>query len=124
MRQLVEAILENLSTGEVFLFRVLCACCGAEYGKSPRRFSRAGIAPENRSRQIIFDALYEQELRLAREFSLREAAEHMNYCPICRRLVCNGCFMICEDLDMCCECAEKLGQTGQLVLHGIVDATG
>ena len=124
MRQLVEAILENLSTREVFLFRVLCTCCGAEYGKSPRWFSKAGVEPENRSRQIIFEALYEQELRLAREFSLREAAEHMNHCPICKRLVCNGCFMICEDLDMCCECAEKLGQTGQLVLHGIVDAAG
>ena len=124
MKQLVEAILENLSTREVFLFRVLCACCGAEYGNNPRRFSKAGVEPENQNKQIIFDAIYEQEFRQARQYAIRDAAEHMNYCPICKRLVCNGCFLICEDLDMCRDCAEKLGQTGYSVLHDVVDAAG
>ena len=43
MKQLVEAILENLSTREVFLLRVLCTCCGTWYGNTPRRFSKAGV---------------------------------------------------------------------------------
>ena len=124
MKQLVEAILENLSTREVFLFRVLCDCCGAEYGNNPRRFSKAGVEPENQNKQIIFDAIYEQEFRQARGFSIRDAAEHMNYCPICKRLVCNGCFLICEDMDMCRDCADRLGQTGYSVLHDVVDAAG
>ena len=121
MKQLVEAILENLSTREVFLFRVLCDCCGAEYGNNHRRFSKAGVEPENQNKQIIFDAIYEQEFRQARGFSIRDAAEHMNYCPICKRLVCNGCFLICEDMDMCRDCADRLGQTGYSVLHDVVD---
>ena len=57
MKQLVESILENLSTREVFHFRGLCACCGAEYGRNPRRFSRAGVEPENRSRQLILHGI-------------------------------------------------------------------
>ena len=121
MKQLVEAILENLSTRELFLFRVLCGRCGAEYGNNPRRFSKAGVVPENQNKRIIFDAIYEQEFRQAREFAIRDAAEHMNYCPICKRLVCNGCFLICEDLDMCRDCADRLGQIGYSVLHDVVD---
>ena len=124
MKELVESILENLSSREVFLFRVCCCGCGAEYGNKPRRFSKAGVEPENGNRRVIFDVLYEQELRQARQFAIRDAAEHMNYCPVCKRLVCNGCFLICDDLDLCRECALKLGQTGQSVLHDIVEEAG
>lgn len=116
LKQLVEAVLEDQSTAEVFLFRGRCGCCGGEYGNRPRYFSKAGVAPENQNRRIIFDALYWQELRQARQFAIRAAAEQMNYCPICRRLVCNGCFLICEDLDMCRDCARRLGQSGSSVL--------
>ena len=35
MRQLVEEILEDLSSGEAFHFRVICAGCGAAYGCRP-----------------------------------------------------------------------------------------
>lgn len=121
MKELVESILENLSSREVFLFRVRCSSCGAEYGNKPRRFSKAGVEPENGNRRVIFDVLYEQELRQARQFAIRDAAEHMNYCPVCKRLVCDGCFLICDELDLCRECALRLGQTGQSVLHDIVE---
>lgn len=123
MKELVEAILENLSTKEVFLFRVACASCGAEYGNKPKRFSKAGIAATTQSKQIIHDALYEQEFRSARQTAIRCAAEDMNYCPICKRLVCNQCFLICDDLDMCRQCAAALEQTGAPVLSGVIDAS-
>ena len=122
MKALVEAILENLSTKEVFLFRVACASCGAEYGNKPKRFSKADVAATNQSKQIILDALYEQEFRSARQTAIRSAAEDMNYCPICKRLVCNQCFLICDDLDMCRQCAAALEQTGVPVLSGVIDA--
>ena len=122
MKALVEAILENLSTKEVFLFRVVCASCGAEYGNKPKRFSKADVAATNQSKQIILDALYEQEFRSARQTAIRSAAEDMNYCPICKRLVCNQCFLICDDLDMCRQCAAALEQTGVPVLSGVIDA--
>ena len=121
MKKLVEAVLENLSTKEVFRFRVTCGICGTEYGNKPIRFSRAEIPPTTQNKQIIYDALYEQEFREARRSAMRNAAEHMNYCPICKRLVCNQCFLICDDLDMCKQCAADLEQQGTPVLVGFLE---
>ena len=121
MKALVEAVLENLSTREIFLFRVACSSCGGEYGNKPMRFSKAGVIPTTRSEQIIHDALYEQEFRCARQTAICSAAEDMNYCPICKRLVCNQCFMICDDLDMCRQCAAVLDQPGSPVLPGTTE---
>ena len=123
MKKLVEAVLENLSSKEVFLFRVTCGSCGTEYGNKPMRFSKAEKPPTTQSKQIIYDVLYEQEFREARQVAIRNAAEHMNYCPICKRLVCNQCFLICDDLDMCKQCAADLEQQGKPVLVGFLEAT-
>lgn len=123
MKKLVETVIENASTREVFLFRIACAGCGQEYGNKPIRFSKAGIPPTTPGKQIIYDALYEQELRDAKNTAIHSAAEHMNYCPICKQLVCNQCFLICEDLDMCKTCASALQQQGQLVAGDTLDAS-
>ena len=124
MKKLVDLALENLSTKEVFLFRVTCGSCGSGYGNRPIRFSKASIKPDTQSKQIIYDAVYEQEFRAARQIAIRNAAEHMNYCPICRHLVCNRCFLICDDLDMCSQCAANLEQQGSPVAVGFLEAIG
>ena len=54
--------------------------------------------------------------------AIREAAENLNYCPICKRLVCNRCFLICDDLDMCKQCAAQLEETGTPVLTDVLEA--
>ena len=74
------------------------------------------------NKKIIYDALYEQEFRIARQSAIRDAAEHLNYCPICKRLVCNRCFLICEDLDMCKQCAAHLEEAGSPVMNDVLDA--
>ena len=122
MKQLVEAILENLSTKEVFLFRIACAGCGVEYANKPTRFSKAGVTPASQSKKTIYEALYEQEFRAARHAAVRVGAEHMNYCPICKRLVCDLCFLICDDLDMCRPCAVRLHETGESVLDSLSES--
>ena len=122
MRKLVEEKLENLSTKDLFRFRVVCESCGAEYGNKAIRFSKADKSPETHGKQIIYDTLYEQELKAARQVAVRNAAEHMNYCPICKRLVCNQCFLICDDLDMCKQCAAELEQQGTPVLAAFHEA--
>ena len=123
MRKLVETALENVSTKEVFLFRISCAGCGLEYGNKPIRFTKAGAVPNTPDQQIIYNALYEQELRDARHIAIRSAAEHMNYCPICKRLVCDQCFLICDDLDMCRQCATQLRQKGQPVAPHMIEGS-
>ena len=122
MEKLVERMLENLSTREVFLFRICCSSCGAQYANKPAKFSKAGVYPATPGKKIIFDAVYEQELRDARQTAIREAAEHLNFCPICRMLVCNRCFLICDDLDMCKQCAARLEEKGIPVMNDTLDA--
>ena len=122
MKKLVEAVLENLSSKEVFLFRVTCGSCGAEYGNRPVRFSKAGISPTTQNKKRIYDTVYEQEFLAARQGAVRSAAEHLNYCPICKRLICNQCFLICDDLDMCRQCALELEEQGKPVISAIIEA--
>ena len=122
MKKLVEMLLENLSTRGVFLFRIACYACGAEYGGKQIRFSKAGITPSTEGKKIIYEACYEQELRDARQEAVRDAAENLNYCPICKRLVCNRCFLICDDLDMCKQCAANLEESGSPVLSDVLEA--
>ena len=122
MKQMIEAILEDLSTREVFLFRIACASCGAEYANRPTRFSKADVTPATQAKKTIYDAIYDQEHRAARLAALQMGTEYMNYCPICKRMVCNQCFLICDDLDMCRQCAEALQEKGNPVEPIIVDA--
>ena len=121
MKKLVDMLLENLSTREVFRFRIICGACGTEYGDKQVRFSKAGIIPPTEGKKILFDVCYEQEFRDARQSAIRDAAEHLNYCPICKRLVCNRCFLICDDLDMCKQCAAHLEETGSPVLTDVLE---
>ena len=118
LRKLVASVLEDLSTREVFLFRVSCAGCATQYTSKPVRFSKAGSTAD----ETLLDAVYSQEQETAQRCAIRNAAEHMNYCPICKRIVCNRCFLICDDLDMCRQCADALNQKGMPVAADIVDA--
>ena len=72
----------------------------------------------------MYDALYEQEFKGARYIAIRNAAEHVNFCPICKRLVCNQCFLICDDLDMCSQCAKDLEQQGSPVGTEFLERNG
>ena len=121
MRKLVETALENRSTKEVFLFRISCAICAQEYGNKPTPFTKAGDPSPAPDKQILYEAVYQQELQVARNIAIRNAAEQLNRCPICKRLVCDRCFLICDDLDMCRECAAKLRQCGQAVAPFVID---
>ena len=121
MKKLIERMLENLSTRDVFLFRIACAACGKEYGNKPIRFSKAEVIPQTPKKVALYEILYAQELQTARLSAVRDAAEHLNYCPICKRLVCNRCFLICEDLDMCKQCASAMEETGIPVVSDILE---
>ena len=115
MKKLVELFLENLSTRDVFLFRIACGACGTEFANKPQRFSKAGLEPQTEGKKVIFDAVYEQEFRAARQSAIRDAAENLNYCPICKRLVCDRCFLLGEDIDLCTDCAAFLQEHGEPV---------
>ena len=78
--------------------------------------------PQTEGKQVIFDVVYEQEFQAARQSATRDAAEQLNYCPICKRLVCNRCFLICDDPDMCKQCAAHPEEMGSPVLTDVLEA--
>ena len=51
------------------------------------------------------------------ERAVEEAANVFNQCPICKRLVCDYCFLICDDLDLCISCATRLQEKGEPVMQ-------
>ncbi len=108
---------KDLSMREVyeFCFSLCCMECKTVWKSTPIRFSKAGKKPENENRKIIYDTLYDREKNLAFQKALNQAKEIFNICPICKRLVCDHCFLICDDLDMCVQCAAKLNEKGTVV---------
>ena len=122
LRKLVASILEDLSTREVFLFRVSCAGCGRQYASRPVPFSKSASIADTPAKKALLKAVYDQEWNTAHQCALRSTSQHMNYCPICKRIVCDQCFLICDDLDMCRHCAAALDAQGTPVLPNVIDA--
>lgn len=115
MKRVVKEAMGDCSTVEEFRFLVRCQECGGIWHSSPIRFSKAGAEPESEGMRTILRTLYEREREAAREMAAAEAAEIFNYCPVCGRLVCDRCFLICEDLDLCIACAKALQVRGDVV---------
>ncbi len=115
MSHITKDLLQDCSTSNEFFFSLCCAECGEKWQSTPAGFSKAGITPETSGKLIIYDTLYQREKEAACNRALSEASKKFNLCPICRRLVCDHCFMICEDIDMCQACAKKLEEEGELV---------
>ena len=56
-----------------------------------------------------------EALTILRMGAVGEALEHFNACPLCGRLVCDHCFIICDDLDMCRSCTNYMQEKGEPV---------
>mgnify|MGYP006919090915 FL=1 len=118
MRQPIKEALLDCSTVEEFRFFVRCAECGKVWRSRSARFSKADSPPETEGKRVIFRTLYERERTAARNRAAAEFVQNFNLCPICGRLVCDDCFRIGEDLDLCVSCARQLEVQGQPVLNG------
>ena len=95
--------LEDQSTPEYFCFSIRCEVCGEFWYSSSIPFSKVSQAKENREKQR------------ARRAAGQEARERFSQCPICRRLVCDSCFLICDEMDLCRECAGRMKECGEPV---------
>ena len=121
MKQVIKEAMGDCSTIEEFRFFLRCQECGRTWHSSPVRFSKAGAEPESEGMRTIFRTLYEREREASREKAAAEAAEIFNYCPVCGRLVCDRCSLICEDLDLCIACAKALQVRGDVVAGEVSD---
>lgn len=117
VKQVIEQHLIDCSTPEKFVFNLICPECGKVWQSAPVGFSKAGEEPATESKQVVFYLLYEREKQRAFAKAVEEAIRFFNLCPVCERLVCNDCFLICQEIDLCCRCAERLQETGEQVSY-------
>ena len=115
MKRVMKEAMGDCSTIGEFRLLLRCQECGRTWHSSPVRFSKAGTKPETEGMRTVFRTLYEREREAAREKAAAEASELFSQCPVCGRLVCDRCFLICEDLDLCTACAEALQMRGSVV---------
>ncbi len=115
LNDFVEYHLQDLSTPEKFQFGIKCECCGTMLATKPVHFVKADITPKNDSQRIIYETMYHRDSALEKAVAVKVLTGHLNYCPVCKRIVCNHCFKMTGDLDMCADCAITLGVSGNTV---------
>lgn len=108
--------LEDCSSNNYFCFAIRCEVCGEYWYSSSIPFTKALFASEYSSKKELYEAIYQREKERAQMVAEKEAREHFSLCPICRRLVCDSCFMICDEMDMCKECAYRMEEYGESVV--------
>lgn len=78
-------------------------------------FSKAAQAAQHLEKKELYDAIYQREKERAKSAAGQEARERFSQCPVCRRLVCDACFLICDEMDLCRECAARMEEPGEPV---------
>lgn len=115
MQRVLQDILTDCSTEDKFQFSIVCEECGKVWKSRAVVFSKARIPPATEGKKVVYAALYQREKEEARQKASWAGQKLFSKCPICYRWVCDDCFMVCEDLDMCKQCAEKLNEKGSIV---------
>ena len=92
------------------------ARCAGNTGTAVRfLFPKRLQAAQHREKKELYDAIYQREKERALQAAGQEARERFSQCPICRRLVCDSCFLICDEMDLCRECAARMKEPGEPV---------
>lgn len=105
---MLEPITKNMtdkSTEKDFRFTFHCDICKSPWDSVPANFSctKENTLEVDKNASAL---IWQSEHTAAYERANHEAMEHFNRCPICKRWVCDKCFLILEDKDVCNECAK------------------
>ena len=115
MKEEIGDYLEDCSAKGKIQYRVRCENCKKLWYSGEKTFSHAHIAPKTEGKRIIYQTLYQREQKEAFQQAAEEAREVFSRCPICGRLVCDACFLLCEEIEMCISCAARLEEAGTTV---------
>ena len=115
MNETIASNIRDLSDSGEFRFAASCTVCGKTWISTPTPFSKAEGIVKSEVKKFFFMKCYNKEKQSAREAAIKEAKSRLNFCPVCRSIVCDDCFMICEHDDMCIDCASYLNEKGERV---------
>ena len=117
MRSLLSGHLEDCSTPQYFCFSIRCEVCGEYwYSSAVFLFPKRPRCPSTEKNKELYEVLLPAgEGAGSLQAASREARERFSQCPICRRLVCDACFLICDEMDLCRECAARMKEPGEPV---------
>ena len=105
---MLDPITKNMtdkSTKKDFLFIFYCDICENPRDSVPINFSCTKdntLEVDKKASNLI----WQSEHAAAYERANHEAMQLFNRCPICKHWVCDKCFRILGDRDVCKECAE------------------
>ena len=84
------------SNGSIYSFTFYCDICGKPF-KSPLYDSLTGDEQDVKTQEVEHNDAYER--------ANNEVLKSFNRCPSCQRVVCDDCFSILDDIDVCKECS-------------------
>ncbi len=87
------------SAGGVYRFTFYCDICGKAWQSQPVKVTLKTQSDVGRDIKAEHNSAYER--------ANLEAMRHFNRCPVCKRWVCDDCFLIRGEDDVCKHCAEK-----------------
>lgn len=105
--------IKDCSDDKKIAFGFECENCGRLWEILSVPFVKQAV---NETDQVIRDAQYHREWVRVKTESLKAFREHFSVCPICAKIVCDYCFVICDEIEMCASCAKELGKHGIPVL--------
>lgn len=88
------------STDKAFMFTFYCDLCGRPWKSVPV----SSLTPAREHSGKNAECAWRQERDAAYERANLEAIQHFNRCPRCRRWICDDCFLLLDEGDMCREC--------------------
>lgn len=118
MNQYIFEHLEDCSTADAFCFAIHCETCHTYWYSKRLPFEKGSQATIFRQKGVLYEALYKRQKNRALLMAVKEAKGYFSRCPICKRVVCNRCFIVCEPIGMCCECAARICENDVLVNEG------
>ncbi len=95
------------STDEFFKFSFRCDRCGFEWTSEPYSFEHGFPNKLTAGEQRAKDIMWKVEHDAALERANLEARLRFNQCNSCGRIVCDECFAMDEDEDLCVDCARE-----------------
>jgi hypothetical protein len=99
LKPVTKKMIDNSADG-VYQFAFHCDICDAP---------NESATYQSNTRQVTTDTR-ESEYIAAYERANREAIKNFNRCPLCGKLVCDACFLLMAESDMCKECAALRGE--------------